>query len=87
MKAEKVSAKRFIEILTGKDLMNVIGGYDLPEVNITCTPPNEYGGRCHICIDCKGNFFLSPFGYCVQVQFNGFQNYTAYIGDPCTVYW
>ena len=40
MKAEKVNAKRFIEILSGKELMKVVGGY--------C--PDDDDRKCYKCV-------------------------------------
>ena len=46
------------------ELKNVIGGYDLPEVVITC---GQYQGKCRKCV-LEGNPWWQPiffeFGHC-----------------------
>ena len=94
MKVKKISLKNWSEFLTDNEMKATRGGYgtygpyQLPEVTITCTSPNAYGGRCHACRCVYKEFHLPEnnlhfYAYVTEAYFTGYQTDNCFSGRSC----
>ena len=65
MKAEKVSAKRFIEILNEKELLKVVGGYGEDDDDRGCVMVICDGGPILFRARCDKTFCYDDYAICL----------------------